>query len=125
MESRLTTRLVSSFRTLSYVLFDSTDWYTFSLLRQSQTHVLSSVDSILNILVIFLFMFQGKIEPSEVVQSLKILGINISEKQAEKILQRSEINILSFFHVFYNSGNAIVERIYNLSMVMVPSVTRR
>lgn len=125
MESRLTTRLVSSFRTLSYVLFDSTDWYTFSLLRQSQTHVLSSVDSILYILVIFLFMFQGKIEPSEVVQSLKILGINISEKQAEKILQRSEINILSFFHVFYNSGNAIVERIYNLSMVMVPSVTRR
>lgn len=125
MESRLTTRLVSSFRTLSYVLFDSTDWYTFSLLRQSQTHVLSSVDSILYILVIFLFMFQGKIEPSEVVQSLKILGINISEKQAEKILQRSEINILSFFHVFYNSGNAIVERIYNLSMVMVPSVTCR
>lgn len=36
-------------------------------------------------------MFQGKIEASEVVQSLKILGINISEKQAEKILQRSGI----------------------------------
>lgn len=36
-------------------------------------------------------MFQGKIEASEVVQSLKILGINISEKQAEKILQRSEL----------------------------------
>lgn len=107
------------------MLFDSTDWYTYSLLRQSQTHVLSSMDSILYILVIFLFMFQGKIEPSEVVQSLKILGINISEKQAEKILQRSETNILSFFHVFYNSGNAIVEWIYNLGMVMVPSVTRR
>ncbi|XP_074007793.1 mitochondrial adenyl nucleotide antiporter SLC25A24 [Numenius arquata] len=29
----------------------------------------------------------GKIEASEVVQSLQILGINISEKQAEKILQ--------------------------------------
>ena len=125
MESRLTTRLVSSFRTLSYVLFDSTDWYTFSLLRQSQTHVLSSVDSIYCIYLLYFFLFQVKIEPSEVVQSLKILGINISEKQAEKILQRSEINILSFFNVFYNSGNAIVERIYNLSMVMVPSVTRR
>lgn len=35
----------------------------------------------------------GKIEASEVVQSLKILGINISEKQAEKILQRSGITI--------------------------------
>lgn len=41
-------------------------------------------------------MFQGKIEASEVVQSLKILGINISEKQAEKILQRSEIYLLKF-----------------------------
>lgn len=38
-------------------------------------------------------MFKGKIEASEVVQSLKILGINISEKQAEKILQRSGIII--------------------------------
>lgn len=38
-------------------------------------------------------MFQGKIEASEVVQSLKILGINISEKQAEKILQRLGIII--------------------------------
>lgn len=50
-------------------------------------------------------MFQGKIEASEVVQSLKILGISISEKQAEKILQRSGIiissSVLSFFVLLF------------------------
>lgn len=47
------------------------------------------------------FNVSGKIEASEVVQSLQILGISISEKQAEKILQRSGIiissSVLSFF----------------------------
>jgi hypothetical protein len=31
---------------------------------------------------------EGKIEPSEIVQSLQMLGLHISEKQAELILQR-------------------------------------
>ncbi|XP_074044411.1 mitochondrial adenyl nucleotide antiporter SLC25A24-like [Macrotis lagotis] len=34
----------------------------------------------------------GKIEASEVIQSLKILGINISELQAEKILQSIDVD---------------------------------
>lgn len=33
-------------------------------------------------------LFEGKIEPSEIVQSLQMLGLHISEKQAELILQR-------------------------------------
>lgn len=36
----------------------------------------------------FFWFFKGKIEASEIVQSLKILGLNISEQQAKLILQR-------------------------------------
>lgn len=62
-------------------------------------------------------MFQGKIEASEVVQSLKILGINISEKQAEKILQRSGIilflrqpylpRIVNFYIFLFQGGGGL------------------
>lgn len=51
--------------------------------------------------IIFILMFQGKIEASEVVQSLKILGIDISEKQAEKILQRLGIIIFWGSLIFF------------------------
>lgn len=49
----------------------------------------------LSVVVAFFLIFQGKIEASEVVQSLKILGIDISIRQAEKILQRSATIISS------------------------------
>lgn len=37
---------------------------------------------------VFFLFFKGKIEASEIVHSLQILGLTISEQQAELILRR-------------------------------------
>lgn len=43
----------------------------------------------------FFLVDKGKIDASEIVDSLKILGIDISKQQADKILQRSATMIIS------------------------------